>query len=316
MAETFLITGATGSLGSCLTQRLISQGFRVRAYARNEHGHEALERSVPTAKRHLLSCLIGEVEDLERMKLAMQGVDYCIHAAALKVIRLAEYNPSECIKTNVLGTQSVIRACIHSGVKRAVFVSSDKASASINHYGHTKAVGEKLWTHANRYRPEDPPFVAVRYGNCWNSRGSVIQTFREQAGKDGHLTLTDPECTRFHWKLEDAASFVLKALHEAKAGEIWIPKLPSYKLEDLAHAFEDAYSISKPYSVVGLRAGEKLHESMLSGDEAFMARNDGTRIVLTPGVAQGDCMKAGYNSGSNTWRIGRRELAELVKETA
>lgn len=312
MTDTYLITGGTGSLGTELTLHLVSKGFRVRAYARNEHGHEALERKIPAQQRHLLSCLIGEVEDSDRLTLAMHGVDYCIHAAALKVIRLAEYNPSECVKTNVLGTQSVIGACVKAGVKRAVFVSSDKASASINHYGHTKAVGEKLWVHANRYRPEHSPFVAVRYGNCWDSRGSVIQAFREQASR-GFLTLTDPECTRFHWKLRDAAAFVLKALKEAHPGEIWIPKLPSYRLEDLALAFGESYSLAKPYEVVGLRAGEKLHESMLSPDEAFMSRDAGPRIVLTPGVPQGDPFKAGYNSGSNTWRIGRRELLELVR---
>lgn len=317
MAETsaFLVTGATGSLGTELTKHLISQGHRVRAYARNEHGHEALEKKIPAEKRHLLSCLIGSVEDTDRLKLAMQGVDYCVHAAALKVIGLAEYNPSECVKTNVLGTESVIRACVQAGVKRAVFVSSDKASASINHYGHTKAVGEKLWIHANRYRPKDGPFVAVRYGNCWNSKGSVIQAFKAQAPR-GYLTLTSPECTRFHWKLEDARAFVLKALQEAMPGEIWIPKLQSYKLEDLACAFENVYTLTKPCEVVGLRPGEKLHESMLSADEAFMARNDGTRLVLTPGVPQGSCMATGYNSGSNTWRMPRRDLEVLVRETA
>jgi UDP-N-acetylglucosamine 4,6-dehydratase len=311
--NTYLISGGTGSLGTLLTHQLIGQGHKVRAYARNEHSHENLIRSIPEEKRHLLSCLVGAVEDTDRLRVALRGVDYLVHAAAMKIIGLAEYNPSECVKTNVLGTESVIQAVLTSSVKRAVFVSSDKASASVNHYGHTKAVGEKLWLHANRYRPDDPPFVAVRYGNCWNSRGSVIQAFRNQITA-GHLTVTSPECTRFHWKLEDAGAFVLDALHRAAPGEMWIPKLPSYKLDDLAHAFMHVHSMHKAFEVVGLRPGEKLHESMISGDEAFMSRDDGMRYVLTPGVAQGISTQ-GYNSGSNKWRIGRKELESLVEET-
>lgn len=314
-SSTFLVTGGTGSLGTVLTQVLTSQGHKVRAYARNEHGHERLEKSIPRERRHLLSPLIGAVEDTDRLRIALMGVDYVIHAAALKVIGCAEYNPSECVKTNIIGTQSVVMACVQTPtIKKAVFVSSDKASASVNHYGHSKAAGEKLWLHANAYRPDIRPFVAVRYGNCWNSAGSVIHAFREQ-GRTGKLTVTSPEATRFHWKLEEAAAFVLSALHEAHGGEMWIPKLPAYKLEDLAHAFMTVHGISKPFEVIGLRPGEKLHECMISGDEAFMARDDGLRYVLTPGSAQG-IAPSGYSSGSNKWRIGRRELETLIKETA
>lgn len=313
--HTYLISGGTGSLGTVLTKILTEQGHRVRAYARNEHGHERLEKSIPANRRHLLSCLIGAVEDTERLRIALLGVDYVVHAAALKVIACAEYNPSECIKTNVIGTHSVVNACaLTPSVKKAVFVSSDKASASVNHYGHSKAAGEKLFLHANAYRPLDKPFVAVRYGNCWGSEGSVLHAFRGQLPK-GHLTVTSPECTRFHWKLEEAAYFVLSALHEAHGGEMWIPKLPAYKLEDLAYAFMSVHGLEKDFEVVGLRAGEKLHESMISGDEAFMSRDDGLRYVLTPGKPQG-ISSTGYNSGSNKWRIGRRELEELVRETA
>lgn len=313
-SHVYLITGGTGSLGTQLAHHLLAQGHRVRAYARNEHSHERLERSVSPKLRHNLSCLIGSVEDKDRLKMALSGVDYLIHAAALKVIGLAEYNPSECVKTNVLGTQSVIEAVLASSVKRAVFVSSDKASASVNHYGHTKAVGEKLWVHANRYRPDSPPFVAVRYGNCWNSKGSVIQAFNNQL-PTGRLTVTSPECTRFHWKLEDAGAFVLDALLKASPGEIWIPKLRTYKIDELAHAFMRVHGISKPYEVIGLRPGEKLHECMISPDEAFMARDDGMRYVLTPGKAQGIPQSHGYHSGEPRGRLNRLELEALIQET-
>jgi UDP-glucose 4-epimerase len=158
------------------------------------------------------------------------------------------------------------------------------------------------------------PFVAVRYGNCWNSKGSVIQSFQTQA-QYGHLTVTSGECTRFHWKLEDAVRFVLTALEEAKPGELWIPKLPSYKLEDLAHSFMAVMGgdwASPAY--VGLRPGEKLHESMIAKDEAFMARDDGMRYVLTPGTAQKVCLTDGYHS-SGPSRIGREALKVLIRET-
>lgn len=313
-SKTFIITGGTGSLGTVLTRILINAGHRVRAYARNEHGHERLEKTIKPSQKHLLSCLIGSVEDTDRLKIAARGADYLIHAAALKVIGLAEYNPSECVKTNVLGTQSVIDAVLTSSITRAVFVSSDKASASVNHYGHTKAVGEKLWVHANRYKPESPPFVAVRYGNCWNSNGSVIQSFQKQAASAGKLTLTSPECTRFHWKLEDAAAFVLDALLRAMPGEIWIPKLRTYKLEELATVFMNRYGIKTPFEQVGLRTGEKLHECMISEDEAFMSRDDGMRFVLTPGTPQGDHASA-YHSGTPKLRMSRQEIEALIAET-
>lgn len=315
----YLITGGTGSLGTQLTHHLIQAGNKVRVYARNEHGHECLLNSLPENKRHLLSCLIGAVEDEHRLRVALRGVDYVVHAAALKIVGLAEYNPGECVKTNVLGTQNLIDAILTSGVKRAAFVSSDKACASVNHYGHTKAVGEKLWLHANSYRADDKPFVAVRYGNCWNSKGSVIQSFKAQL-PSGRLTLTNRQCTRFHWKLEEAREFVLNALHHAQPGEMWIPKIRSYTLRDLAVAFMDVHTMRRPFEEIGLRPGEKLHESMISVDEVFMSRDDGTRYILTPGMAQECHTKEftveGYTSGTNRHRVGREELMELVRETA
>jgi FlaA1/EpsC-like NDP-sugar epimerase len=312
--QTYLITGATGSLGSSLTQYLLSQGHKVRAFARNEHGHQRLWEATPKTQQANLSCLLGSVEDLERLRRACKGATRVIHAAAQKIISTGEHNPSEVVKTNILGTMNVIDAAIDCGVSRAVFVSSDKAAASVNHYGHTKAVGEKLWIHANRYDPMHQPFVAVRYGNCWNSKGSVIQSFQAQM-QYGYLTLTSGECTRFHWLLEDAVRFVLHALEEAKPGELWVPKLPAYKLFDLAYSFMDvAGGDWKEPVLIGLRPGEKLHESMIANDEAFMAREDGVRYIITPGQAQKSPLSGGYHSSTPT-RLGKEALRTIIRET-
>lgn len=312
--QTVLITGGTGSLGSELTKTLLAQGHKVRIYARGEHGHERVREATPKAHQANLTCIIGAVEDSDRLRRACKGATRVIAGAAQKVISTVESNPSEAVKTNIYGTMNTLNAVIDCGVPRAVFVSSDKACASINHYGHTKAAGEKLWLHANSYDPIHRPFVAVRYGNCWNSKGSVIQSFRNQMDK-GQLTLTSGECTRFHWKLEDAVRFVLLALEEASPGELWIPKLPSYKLEDLAVAFMGVQGGDwRPPAYVGLRPGEKLHESMISKDEAFMARDEGTRYVITPGVAQKNPLVDGYHSSSPA-RLGREALKALIRET-
>ena len=312
-AKVFLITGATGSLGTLLTQQILSQGHKVRAYARNEHGHEKLIQSLPSEARPRLASCIGAVEDLPRLHRAMAGVDYVIHAAAMKVIGLCEYSPAEAVKTNILGTQNVVDACIDAGVERAVFISSDKAAASVNHYGHTKAAGEKLWLHGNHYSPEHQPFVAVRYGNCWASQGSVFHVFKEQAAT-GQLTVTDPEATRFHWMLGDAVDFVMKALFGAQPGEMWVPMLPAYKMDDLAKAFAVVKGLREPYKVIGLRPGEKRHESMIAEDEGFMSTRKDKHFVITPGRSAKEPISTGYHS-STPWRMSRQELVGLIEET-
>ena len=311
--HTYLITGGTGSLGTALTLHLLAAGHKVRVYARNEHGHERLVQATPKAEQARLSSLIGAVEDRERLRRAFHGVDYVIHAAAQKAIPLAEYNPLECIGTNVHGSANVVAACMDAGVKRAVLVSTDKASSPATLYGGTKFVAERLWLNGNRYSAgNEPHFVAVRYGNVWGSNGSVLHAFRK-ASQSGSIEITDPQCTRFHIRLNQAVDFVLSALHKAHAGELWVPRLPSYRLGDLAAAFGIAHSLSKPPSVVGLRLSEKLHESMISPDESSSLKaEDDTHFTLEPGVIH---RKGGfsYTSGSNTHRLGVEALTEEIR---
>ena len=305
------ITGGTGSLGTSLTLHLLSQGHRVRAYARNEHGHEKLIQAVPSEQRSRLSSTIGAVEDAGRLRRALQGVDYVIHAAAQKSIPLAEYSPRECTFTNIVGSCNVIEACLDAKVKRAVLVSTDKASSPATLYGGTKFVAERLWLNGNRYSAgNEPHFVAVRYGNVFASQGSVIHAWKKQGEQ---ITLTDSQCTRFHIKLADAVEFVLAALHHACPGELWVPKLPSYRLGDLASAFRNVFGLKQNVEIAGLRLSEKLHESMVSSDESSSLKaEDDTHFTLEPGVIH---RKGGmsYTSGSNTHRLGVEALTEEIR---
>ncbi len=243
-------------------------------------------------------------------------MDFVIHAAAQKIIPLAEYNPVEAVGTNIGGTISVLNACIEAGVKRAVLVSTDKASSPATLYGGTKFVAERLWLNANRYSAgKEPHFVAVRYGNVWASQGSVIHAWAKQA-QFGHIEITDPQCTRFHIKLGQAVAFVLDALQNAGAGELWVPKLPSYRLGDLGTAFRQVYKLQKQAEITGLRLSEKLHESMISPDESSsLKREEDLHYTLEPGVIH---QKGGfsYTSGNNEWRIGVDGLTQEIKEWA
>lgn len=309
----YLITGGTGTLGTALTKHLLSAGHKVRVLARNEHGHERLRAAIGADQIARLSNLIGAVEDSRRLAHAVRGVDFVIHAAAQKIIPLAEYNPIEAVGTNIQGTINVLNAACDAGVARAVFVSTDKASAPATLYGATKSVAERLWLNANRYSAgKEPHFVAVRYGNVWGSQGSVLHAWTKQA-QFGHVEITDAQCTRFHITLAQAVQFVLEALRDAHPGELWVPRLPSYRLGDLAHAFRLVYGLSKQPEVVGLRLSEKLHESMISVDESSSLKaEEDHHYVLEPGVIH---RKAGfqYTSGSNEHRLGVEALKEEIK---
>lgn len=315
--STYLITGGTGSLGTALTKHLLSAGHKVRAYARSEHGHERLQAQIPEEQKPRLSSLIGAVEDLQRLRRAVQGADYVIHGAAQKVIGLCEYNPLSATQTNIVGSCNVIQACLDEEIPRAVLVSTDKASSPATLYGGTKFVAERLWLNANRYSAGNPPhFVAVRYGNVWASNGSVIHAWKKQAEAKGPIEITDPQCTRFHITLPQAVEFVLSALHEAGAGELRVPRLPSYRLGDLAHAFRQVFGLERQPSTSGLRLSEKLHESMISPDESSSLKaEDDTHFTLEPGVIH---RKGGmsYTSGSNQHRLGVEALTEEIRAWA
>lgn len=314
--RTYLITGGTGSLGTTLTKKLLSEGHKVRALARNEHGHEKLEHAIPKDHHERLSCLIGDVRDLERVRRAARGADFLIHAAAQKIIPLAEYNPLDCVKTNIDGTANAINAAIDCGIERAVLVSTDKARSPSTHYGATKLCAERLWLAANRYRGASGcGFMAVAYGNVWASRGSVITAFEQQA-QYGHIQVTDLQMTRFHITLEDAAAFVLDALDTAAPGILRIPKLRTYKIVDLARAFMEVYELKRDYVVTGRRPAEKLHEELVSETESCTVRKEcDTYYELEPGVIhqQGGWS---YTSGRPQAHLGVQALKGLVQEWA
>lgn len=319
-SATYLITGGTGTLGTALTHTLLAQGHKVRTLSRSEHSITRLEESVAVADRPRLSAMCGDVRSPSRLRLALRGVDYVIHAAALKGVSRCEYDPGEAVLTNVQGTINVALACVEEGVKRAVFVSSDKACSPHNLYGMTKAVGERVWLASNRYSAgQSPEFVAVRYGNCWGSNGSVIHRWRASTGP---IVLTDPECTRFHLRVPDAVEFVLSALRSGETGSLYVPVLASYRLRDLATAFD----ASKRPEVIGLQPGEKLHETMVNEHEARHALRDklgGMEVIrIDPSirgragdgvVEQGVGVMREYTSGGNTWRMTVDELRAEIK---
>lgn len=303
---TYAITGASGSLGTALTHHLLAQGHKVRGLARNEHRLAALRDSVPVEQRERLSVMCGDVTDRYRMARAFSRADYVIHAAAMKSVPQCEYDPGEAVKINIEGTQNVADACIDVGVKRAVFISSDKACSPHNLYGMTKATGERLWLACNRYSAGvGTEFVAVRYGNCWGTNGSVIRKWMENG--DGRLLLTDGQCTRFHLRLSGALELVLSVLRCGETGSLYVPFLPSYRLEDLAEAF----STDLPRETIGLRPGEKLHEQMVNEHEARHAVREGGRIRIDPMIEGSGVVE--YDSGRNEWRLSVEELRKEIE---
>lgn len=303
----YAVTGFTGSLGSVITRKLLSEGHKVRGIARGEHRIDAFMATVPEADRPRLSPFIGDVRDRYRLWRAFQGVEYVIHAAALKGVHRCEYDPEEAIKTNIEGTAAVINASLDCNVQRAVFISSDKACAPHNLYGMTKATAERTWLAANRYSAGNGTgFVAVRYGNVWGSNGSVARVWTEQKSDGKPLTLTDPQATRFHFRLPDAVNFVLEALHKADAGTLRVPVLPSYRLLDLANAFD-----VKERTIYGLKPGEKLHEMMVSPEESAYAARVGSYYIIDPTRRQ-ETDGGAYTSGGNTWRLTVAQLREEI----
>jgi UDP-N-acetylglucosamine 4,6-dehydratase/5-epimerase len=312
--NTYLITGATGFLGSSITKTLLAQGHKVRAYARNEHGHEKLERSVPDEDRSRLSTLLGAVEDERRLERAIRGIDYVIHAAAQKIVPLAEYDPLACLATNVGGTANLAAVCSSGKVKRAVFVSTDKASSPATLYGASKLCAERLWLAANRYSAGTGcEFVAVRYGNVWASKGAVLEAWLDAVTRGNPLKLTDPRCTRFHITRGEAVKLVLDALEHASPGELWIPKLPTYRIGDLCMAFRRAFNIPAQPEVVGLRLAEKLHEDLISAHESIACKGkDEYKYILEPGRIH-DQGGWGYSSGTPGHQLSVEELTREVE---
>lgn len=306
-----LITGGTGSLGKKLTQILLRDTgvSSVVLYSRDEFKQLTMKTSFSLEEQKRLRFFIGDVRDGERLKRAMTGVDYVIHAAALKQVDTAEYNPDECVKTNVVGAENVINACLAHPVKGVVALSTDKACAPINLYGATKLVSDKLFVAANNIRGDrDIRFSVVRYGNVMGSRGSVIPFFRDRVAT-GRLPITDTQMTRFNITLDEGAALVLYAMRNHLGGEIFVPKIPSYRILDVAKAIGPDCETH----VVGIRPGEKLHEEMITETDSLSTIDLGEYYAILPTVsfkhseddylshydAQRVPLGFSYNSGTN-----------------
>jgi UDP-N-acetylglucosamine 4,6-dehydratase len=269
--SSILITGGTGSLGRALVEKLINDDryFRVVVFSRDEHKQAQMAEEYKSPK---LRFFIGDVRDYDRLKLAMSGICEVVHAAALKVVPSGEYNPTEYIMTNVIGTMNVLRACALSGVPAVITVSTDKAVAPVNLYGATKLCAERLALAANNMFPGLNSSV-VRYGNVANANGSIIPIFKRQYNNGDHFTLTDCRMTRFWIELDEAADFVMSSMYKADEKKVFVPSMPSFYIKDLADAFlGDKKRGLNHIKIIGIREGEKLHEQL--DENTFSNRND------------------------------------------
>jgi UDP-N-acetylglucosamine 4,6-dehydratase len=314
-----LITGGSGSLGTSLVSHLLrnTKIRRVAVFSRDELKQSQLKEKFGSDER--MRWFIGDVRDVDRLKRAMHAVDYVIHAAALKQVDTGEYNPMEFIKTNVLGSQNVIEASIDAGVKKVIALSTDKASSPINLYGATKLTADKLFVAANNYSiGYGTAFAVVRYGNVMGSRGSVIPFFQKLASENKPLPITDVRMTRFWISIEEAIKFVLSSLEMMTGGELYVPRIPSMKLIDLAQAIKPGIETVE----VGIRPGEKLHEEMISIEDSRRTILIGNRYVVTPVVSewgykppQGKIMGEGvaYRSDTNDLWITETEIRDFIR---
>lgn len=324
--KSILITGGTGSFGKAFVHTVLQRYPDIRrlvVFSRDELKQFEMAQAFPETQYPAIRYFIGDVRDGERLRRAMEGIEVVIHAAALKQVPAAEYNPFECIKTNVLGAQNVIEACLDTDVRRVVALSTDKAAAPINLYGATKLCSDKLFTAANNIKGNrDLHFSVVRYGNVMGSRGSVIPFFLERR-KTGVLPITDPAMTRFNISLQEGVDMVLWALENALGGEIFVPKIPSYRVVDVARAIGPECELS----VVGIRPGEKIHEEMITGSDSFNTVDLGRYFAILPSAGNHSveqyCALTGgrpvapgyaYDSGSNPDFLSVEQLRQLIAD--
>ena len=324
--ERILLTGGTGSFGKAFVKTVLDRCPEIKrlvVFSRDELKQWEMQQHFSPDKYPQLRFFLGDIRDQDRLKRALERVDTVVHAAALKQVPAAEYNPMEFIKTNVLGAENLVQACLDTNVERVVALSTDKAAAPINLYGATKLCSDKLFIAANNVRGNrNLVFSVVRYGNVMGSRGSVIPFFLEKA-KTGVLPITDSSMTRFNISLQEGVEMVLWSLKNALGGEIFVPKIPSYNVQDVAEAIGP--SCSKP--VVGIRPGEKIHEEMITSSDSFSTIDLGKYYAILPAdsalhakheLAKIDFTKVDpgfiYNSGSNPDFLSVEQLRSLIRE--
>ncbi len=317
--SSLLITGGTGSLGRALLTHLLmnTKCDRIAIYSRDELKQAHLKEQFGNEPR--LRWFLGDIRDKDRLKRALHRVDFVVHAAALKQVDTGEYNPMEFIKTNVLGSQNVIEAAIDAGVKKVIALSTDKASSPINLYGATKLTADKLFVAANNYSISyGTSFSVVRYGNVMGSRGSVIPFFQKLAREGNPLPLTDIRMTRFWISIQQAVEFVMDSFNLMSGGELYVPRIPSMKLIDLAEAISPGAKITE----IGMRPGEKLHEEMISADDSRRTLLLDNRYVVMPVVAEwgfvqplGLLMPEGhaYRSDTNDLWMNKADIVAFLK---
>nr|WP_295084338.1 UDP-N-acetylglucosamine 4,6-dehydratase (inverting) [uncultured Roseateles sp.] len=324
--KSILITGATGSFGKAFVDTVFKRYPDVRrvvVFSRDELKQFEMAQRFGERQFPSIRYFLGDVRDEARLRRALEGIDIVIHAAALKQVPAAEYNPFECIKTNILGAQNLIEACMDQNVERVVALSTDKAAAPINLYGATKLCSDKLFIAANNIRGHRPTrYSVVRYGNVMGSRGSVIPFFVDKRAS-GVLPITDPNMTRFNISLQDGVEMVLWALQNAEGGEIFVPKIPSYRIGDVA----TAVAPDCRQEIVGIRPGEKIHEEMITGSDSYQTVDLGRYYAILPSNCEYSieqyCKKTGaervpagfaYDSGSNPDFLSVAQLRELIME--
>jgi UDP-N-acetylglucosamine 4,6-dehydratase len=325
-SKSILVTGGTGSFGKAFVKTVLKRYPGIRrlvVYSRDELKQSEMSEDLSNLQHPGLRYFIGDIRDEARLRRALEGIDIVIHAAALKQVPAAEYNPFECIKTNVLGAQNLIEACLDTSVERVIALSTDKAAAPINLYGATKLCSDKLFVAANNIKGKrDIRFSVVRYGNVMGSRGSVIPFFLRRR-RSGVLPITDSRMTRFNISLLDGVEMVLWSIENAWGGEVLVPKIPSYRIVDVATAIDPTCE----QRVVGVRPGEKIHEEMITASDSFNTVDMGKYFAILPSAggysveeycreSKGRLVEPGfaYNSGSNTDFLSVAQLRALIKE--
>ncbi|MFN8166037.1 MAG: UDP-N-acetylglucosamine 4,6-dehydratase (inverting) [Bacteroidia bacterium] len=324
--KSVLVTGGTGSFGKAFVKSVLEKYPGIRRlviFSRDEQKQFQMQMEYPHHKFPQVRFFIGDVRDENRMKMALKGIDTVVHAAAMKHIHIAEYNPMECIKTNIMGAENLIMACLESEVENVVALSTDKAAAPINLYGATKLASDKLFIAANNIKGKKKiKFSVVRYGNVMGSNGSVIPFFLNKR-KEKVLPITDASMTRFNILLEEAVDMVFHALEHSWGGELFVPKIPSFKVPDLATAIGPDCE----QKIVGIRPGEKLHEEMITTSDSFSTYDMGKYYVILPQLTNWSMndylahfkpkkVKEGfsYSSGENTEWLSVEDLRKLIKK--